>query len=235
MKLQRFIGNFNLGVSELRLEDKEVINQLKNVFRLKVGSEIILGDGQGSEALSEITNINRDFILVKIKKVSTNSNEPANLVILYCSILKKENFELAVQKAVEVGVSAIVPIITTRTVKTGLSVERLEKIIKEASEQSGRGILPKLYPSADFDSALLSAQKENNLNILFDASGEDLKSDKKKVSKQKIGIFIGPEGGWEVGEIEKAQKAGFDIASLGSLTLRAETAVITASYLAVNN
>ena len=84
---------------------------------------------------------------------------------------KKENFELVVQKAVEIGVKEIIPIITKRTVKLNLKYDRLEKIIKEAAEQSGRGILPILRKAMDFKKAIEEAE-QNNINLFFDISGK---------------------------------------------------------------
>src|SRR6185503_3112201 len=94
-------------------------------------------------------------------------------VTLYCSILKKENFELVCQKATEVGAYAICSIIAERTVKTGLNRPRLEKIIKEAAEQSGRSSLPILLEPMSFPEAL-SSSKANDLNVLFDKEGKNL-------------------------------------------------------------
>ena len=147
-------------------------------------------------------------------------------------VLKKENFEWAVQKAVEVGVKEITPIITARTVKLGLNKDRLKKIIKEAAEQSGRGILPKLNEAIIFDEAIKSA-KENDLNLFFNIGGKNVQHSMSNISK--IGIFIGPEGGWDEEEIKKAQSSnGFTIVGLGKTILRAETAAVIASYQTVN-
>ena len=231
MKLHRFIGNFDLSKKEMSINDTDFINQAKNVLRLKIGDKLILCDGNLKEAVAEIVNLNKEFAELKILETYKNKNEPEKNVILYCSILKKENFELAVQKAVEVGVKEIVPIITTRTVKLGLNKDRLEKIIKEAAEQSGRGFLPVLGEPINFDEALKSA-KENGLNLFFQAGYPPLGHSMSKF--EKIGIFVGPEGGWTEGEIKIAQSNGFTIVGLGKTILRAETAAAIASYLTVN-
>src|SRR3989344_4804544 len=235
MRLNRFIGNFDLSKKELSITDTGFINQAKNVLRLKASDKIILCDGNLNEALAEIVNLNKKFAELKILETCKNKNEPAsseNQVILYCSVLKKENFEWAVQKAVEVGVKEITPIITARTVKLGLNRERLEKIIKEAAEQSGRGILPKLNEAIIFDEALKSAE-ENDLNLFFQAGYPPLGHSMSKF--EKIGVFVGPEGGWTEEEIKKAQSSnGITIVGLGKTVLRAETAVVIASYQTIN-
>ena len=124
------------------------------------------------------------------------------------------------------------PIITARTVKLGLNYERLNKIIKEAVEQSGRGILPKLNEVLIFDNAIGKAKNDNGLNLFFNIGEPTLGHSMSKCDK--IGIFIGPEGGWTEEEIKLAQSANFTIAGLGKTVLRAETAVIVASYMACN-
>lgn len=235
MRLNRFFGDFDLEQKTLRISSGDFLHQVKNVLRLEKGEEIILADGRGKEASAKITEYGKDFIEVEISEIGENGNEPDKRIILYCSILKRENFELVAQKAVEVGVSEIVPTISGRTVKTGLKYDRLQKIIKEAAEQSGRGIVPVLREAMKFNDALAGA-KENAENILFDMSGPKFViSDITNLGqrqKSQVGIFIGPEGGWSGEEISAAKGEGFQIASLGKLTLRAETAAIVASYLA---
>lgn len=232
MRLNRFIGKFDLSKNELSIGDGNFINQAKNVLRLGVGDKIIICDGKSNEAVAEIVNLNKEFAELKILESYKNKNETEKYIALYCPILKKENFELAVQKAVEIGVKEITPIITTRTVKLGLNFERLNKIIKEASEQSGRGVLPKLNEAVDFEKAVSSAKNKNEVNLFFNIGGSPLGNSMPKF--KKIGIFVGPEGGWAEEEIKIAQFAGFAFAGLGKTILRAETATITASYLAVN-
>ncbi|MDD2753412.1 MAG: 16S rRNA (uracil(1498)-N(3))-methyltransferase [Candidatus Portnoybacteria bacterium] len=234
MRLNRFFGDFDLAQKTLRISDGDFLHQVKNVLRLGAGEEIILVNGQGKEASAKIAQYGKDFVEVEILEVKENENEPERQVILYCAVLKRENFELVVQKAVEAGVSEIVPVISRCTVKTGLKYDRLKKIIKEAAEQSGRGIIPVLREAISFNDALAGA-KENTANILFDASGTKLlMSDINNLvqqEKEQVGIFIGPEGGWSGEEIGAARGAGVKLISLGKLTLRAETAAMVASYL----
>jgi 16S rRNA (uracil1498-N3)-methyltransferase len=229
MKQHRFIGDFNLSKSVIVSYNKELNNQIKNVLRLVIGEQVILSAGDEQEVLAEIENLNKDEVSFKVLEQRKNLAEADNFVTLYCSILKRENFELVVQKATECGVKEIVPIISARTVKTGLKSERLTKIIKEASEQSGRGLVPRLDEAISLSDALKSA-KTNDLNLFFDASGEKLT---QLVIGKNIGIFIGPEGGWTDKEISLAKEHGCKIVSLGPLILRGETAAIVASYLAV--
>ncbi len=232
MRLHRFISEFNLNNELIEIKDLDFIKQIKSVLRLGVGDFLILCDGLGTEAKVEITQIEKGLIKVKILEKNSKSND-FKKVSLYLAILKKENFELAIEKAVEVGVSEIIPIITTRTVKTGLNIDRLNKIIREASEQSGRLYLPKLSPIMKFSDAILDGKK-NEENIFFDITKE-ARGSEASARKNPASIFIGPEGGFTKEENNFAKENNYEIKSLGENTLRAETAAIVASYKVVNN
>jgi len=249
MKIHRFIGPFDLTQKSLQIKDKEIVNQMKNVLRLKEGELVELCDGKDISAMAEIAKINKDSVDVLIEKIEKNKNKSKNKVSLFCAILKKENFELVVQKATECGISKIIPIITARTIKTGLNMDRLKKIAKEASEQSGRITVPEISEPIKFEDAIKNIGEES---VFFDASGEltfemhcaGWRAEHSKFSAENYmriskdnsprSIWIGPEGGWTEEEIAKAKSLNFKIASLGTLTLRGETAAIIATYLISN-
>ncbi len=232
MKLQRFIGLFDLTRHSLEITDSELLSQLTRVFRFKVDDRFVLCDGNGTEAEVVIQTIDQNSCVVKIEKTYQNKNEPQTKVHLFCSILKRENFELVVQKATEVGVTEITPLICERTVKTSLNLERLKKIAHEAAEQSGRGVVPTINEPESFKSLLTFTPSHFHtfLPILFDSSGSSFQT--LKLSNFKTcHVFVGPEGGWSPEELELVKSQNFKIASLGPLTLRGETAAIVASYL----
>lgn len=229
MRLHRFIGDYDLSQKIVKITNLENIKQIKGVLRLEVGDFLILCNGRGTEAKVEINKMTKNEIEVKIvEKIKKENN--AKRVSLYLAILKKENFEFAVGKAVEVGVNEIIPIITERTVKTGLNTERLNKIIREASEQSGRSVLPTLHPILKFEDAI--KQIDGTPAVIFDLSGEEYKPNQ---NTQHVSIFIGPEGGFTEKEILEAREAQISVALLGENTLRAETAAIVATYKVLNN
>ena len=228
MRLHRFIRPVNLSQGILRLNDAEMLNQLKNVFRLGEGAKIIIADGRGGEAMAEIKSFYKDGVELAVTDVSKKA-ATGKITALYLAIIKKDNFETAVQKAVECGISQVVPLVTNRTVKTNLNMERLRKIALEAAEQCGRADIPQIDEPVKFTEAVVRSSGEN---VLLDRGGEPI--DGKLNSSAKVSVWIGPEGGWDEDELEKVRIKGFKVISLGPLTLRAETAAIIGAYLAVH-
>ena len=244
MKRHRFIGPFDLTQTSLRLFETELVRQVSLVLKLKPGEEMVLCDGKGKEALVRLTSVEKKEITGEVVERMKNTNEPTRRVTLYCAVLKRENFELVVQKATEVGVAEIVPIITRRTVKTGLKLERLRQIAKEAAEQSGRGVVPVVHEAMSFSDAMKDAKRHES-NYFLDVGaplagalprGEgvgatDRVGTRPAPTMKTVGLFVGPEGGWDPDEVAQAKRAGFTSASLGSLVLRAETAAVVGTYL----
>ena len=238
MRLHRFIKDIDIKLGVHRIKDGEILNQFKNVLKFRIGERVVICDGRLNEGTGEIIGYGKDYVEINILELGINKNEPDKNVILYCSILKKESFELVVQKATEAGIKEIVPVITDRTVKLDIRKDRLEKIIKEAAEQSGRGIVPVLRNPMNFEKAVADIGKDD-INFLFDSSGESfgsLSADQWiEIENHPFGIWIGPEGGWAGHELQLTQKSEFKTTNLGKLTLRAETAAIVASYLVVHS
>lgn len=238
MRLHRFFVDLNLEPyvdmknGSLEIHDKELAHQLKKVLRYEIGDSIMIFDGTSYEATVEIKKLDAEGLEAAILSVEKNEKEPVRQVALYVSILKRENFEVAAQKAVEVGISEIIPIISERTVKTGLNIERVRKIITEAAEQSGRGKIPALHEPISFEDAVEKAGTSGMI-IMFDASGAPFGSHEFK-NEKNISIFIGPEGGWTSDETALIKQRGGRVLKMGDLTMRAETAAIVASYLAVS-
>lgn len=236
MKIYRFIGNFDLQLGGIKISDAEIYHKAKNVLRLNIGEKIILGDGKNHEATAGIIGFGKNLIEVEILEINDNTNESSVHGILYCSILKRENFEWVVQKATEVGIKEIVPVISARTVKFGIKEDRFRKIILEAGEQSGRGELPILNEAMKINVAMKSAE-QNDLNLFFEMGYPALSpADISSLKLKRVGIFIGPEGGWSDEELDMIKEKvkddkKFKLAGLGKTTLRAETAAVVASWV----
>ena len=178
----------------------------------------------GTESEAIIESLYKRSASLAIIDPQQVDREAKNKITLYTSILRRENFEIVVQKATEIGVTKIVPLLSERTVKTGFNQIRLQKILQEASEQSGRTVLPTLAEPMKFEDAITSVDPKTT--VLFDGSGSAFKS-----KPTTVNLFVGPEGGFSDREVAIASEAGCTIASLGELTLRAETAAIVVSYL----
>jgi 16S rRNA (uracil1498-N3)-methyltransferase len=150
MKLQRFwiagkiTAEHSFG-SLFEVADTALLHQLKNVFRFKIGYELVVFDGDGQDHECLIREFLKDKIILEIKKSYPSRYMPDREIWLCASIIKKDNFEWIVGKATELGVSHIIPILSDRSEKKSLNMERLEKIVVEASEQSGRGNVPTIH------------------------------------------------------------------------------------------
>lgn len=231
MKIHRFIYPFSDTDRELHINDEALVKQLTRVLKFTKGETLILTNGAGLEAECEIVAIHKNAVDVTVNNMSETDEMDRKKVVLYAAVLKRENFEFIAQKVTEVGVSAIVPIITSRTVKTGLNENRLIKIIQEAVEQCGRTTIPTLFPVIPFEEALAHSIENNNKTVIFDMSGNA----PYETGNDIVGAFIGPEGGWTEEEIAHAREKGAEVWSLGETTLRGETAAIIASYISLRS
>lgn len=229
-KIHRFITDYKKSGGSLEINDANVIHQFLDVLKLRTGEACSISNGDGFEYKCEIEEITKSRIVCRILSTEINNNEPVKKVTLYQSILKKENFELVLQKASEMGIHNVVPVISDRTVKTNLNFERLAKISREASELSGRTNVTGIAEIVEFEEAMIT--DKNIDKILFDITGE-LKAGSQQLDAKSLSIYIGPEGGFTEKEIAFAKEHGAKIYNLGQLTLRGETASIVASYLAL--
>jgi 16S rRNA (uracil1498-N3)-methyltransferase len=236
MKIHRFFIDdmfFKKEEKTFILTDKEVIHQIIKVLKLKTGEQLTLCDGQNREVVCILESIDKKELILKVIEYKELSQKDRQ-TILYLAILKRENFELVVQKAAEIGIDKLVPIITDRTIKTGLNLERLNKISKEACELSGRGTMMSVEPVIKFSESIKQA-KENSVNLFFVPGGKEFVPNQTIDSKaQKVGLFIGPEGGWSAEEIALVKEKSFKIVGIGKNVLRGETAAVVASFLTVN-
>jgi len=232
MKLHRFlVENIEFDRKDshkIILKDKNLLNQILNVFRFRKASQFIIFDGSGLEFLLEIEDFTKKEIVCLIKEEKAGIKRKKRLTLVF-SMIKKENMELVLQKCTELGVTCFVPVISERTVKTGWNYERSEKIVKEAVEQSGFSDLPVLGKEAvklEKYLEMIKKEKENFDGVaVLDFDGVPLSSVKHLISVDTI--FIGPEGGWSEKERTLFKKYNLKNISLGENVLRAETASIS--------
>jgi 16S rRNA (uracil1498-N3)-methyltransferase len=239
MRLHNFFIEQKIGeMKSVRVEDADLLHQLKNVFRLKKDDEIVLLDNSGFQYRCRIELLAKDEAVFEVLEVKENAIKPEREIYLYVSMIKKDNFEWVLEKGTEIGVSYFVPIISGRSIKTNFNHERGLKIVKEASEQSGRGTQPELREIISLNDALGEVEKNKMPAVAFhleegltEAADFIANKLKKQSGASKVAIFIGPEGGWNDTEVEQFRKHGVNILSLGEATLRAETAAIVAATL----
>ncbi len=206
-------------------------HQWQRVFRFGKGDKVILFDGSGNDYLCEIEEYQGETTLLRILEITPNAVKPKHNVILVSALVKKDTFEWIAEKATELGVSQIIPLVAERSEKKNINTERLVTLVTEASEQSGRGDVPEIRTTIFLEDFLKDKKNVQNI-IVFDPTGEKIadQSFTKAIEKSEIELFvcIGPEGGWSPSELASFKKNGVSIFSLGPQILRAETAVIAA-------
>jgi len=230
MKKHRFfIEKIKTNNNNVIIENRELFNQIRDVLRFESGREFIILDNEGNEFACTLTKLQDRMIYAKV--IGKKYHKPILPEInLYCSIIKRNNFEFIVQKTTEIGLTNIIPIISKRTIKIKLNKFRLEKIAREAAELSEKFYIPKVYEPVSLKKSL-ELSKENDINLFLDIKGESISSfDKDIKNSKKIGIFIGPEGGWQDDEIILAMENNFKLLNISPFTLRAETAAIIGTY-----
>ncbi|MEK9131463.1 MAG: 16S rRNA (uracil(1498)-N(3))-methyltransferase [Patescibacteria group bacterium] len=229
MRLHTFFVAEKIGEkNDISITDAGLAHQLKKVFRFKEGQEIVLFDNSGREYVSEISSLTTEAVGVRIKSAREHTFHPRREVTLIQSIVKKDTFEWIVQKSTELGVSTVVPVIAERSEKKSLNLDRLVVIAKEACEQSGRSVLPTIQtPVSLLDAISLVSTKV----IAFHSGGETFDVEAREALPKAVSILIGPEGGWSDHELFLFREKGIAIFSLGSQTLRAETAAVVVSAI----
>ncbi len=239
MRLHRFYVSQPLG-EEVVIEDSLTIKQWLKVFRYSTGDFVILFNGDGNDYTYTLTVTNPascTLLLSEKKEVGL----PSHKSFLFLSVIKKDLFELVVEKATECRITDIVPLISLHTEKKNLNSDRLNTIIKEATEQCGRNDLPILHNPATFIESFIFLEKQGvspNETYFTSLYGEPL----KKVLLRKLEVdantsllptafFVGPEGGWSESEENVIKEKKVVAISLGTTVLRAETAGIVCSFL----
>lgn len=212
---------------------------LRDVLRLKAGDEVYVFNGVGREFRCTVSGTARDYAELKIDAEVEPAKPESQLQLNLCiALLKGEKFDLVVQKATELGVVKVVPLITRYAdvhlrdeSDTARRVTRWQRIALEAAKQSGRAFVPNIGLPATFDS-LLSGTNDTDLRLMFsERGGDDLKSLLNAPVPKSVTALVGSEGGWSDEEIEQARAQNFHVVTLGGRVLRAETAAITVTAL----
>lgn len=230
-----FVTPEQVNGDNIHIEGSDV-NHIKNVLRMKVGEELQISDGNNKKYLCKIQSMTSDNVFVKIIEEQSADTELPSKIYLFQGLPKSDKMELIVQKAVELGAYEIIPVATKRAVvkldekKAAKKVERWNSIAEGGAKQSGRNVIPKVKNVMSFKEAVAYAKEIDVVLIPYELA-EGMQETKKIVDNIKpgesVGIFIGPEGGFEIEEVEHAVKEGAKPITLGKRILRTETAGLT--------
>lgn len=202
---------------------------------MNIGEKISVSDGLGMEYLCEITQLDAQVVRAKILEKQKVNSELSSSLVLYQGLPKGDKMELIIQKAVELGVSRVVPVSFKRCVvkldakKAQAKQKRWQAIAESAAKQSGRQVIPIVDRVMTPKEALEDA-KSLDIKLIPYECARDMKDTRQILDEiqrgQSVGIFIGPEGGFELSEVETAMEAGIRPITLGKRILRTETAAL---------
>lgn len=209
------------------------VNHIKNVLRMKIGDELLVSDGSNRVWLCRILCMKEDRVEAEVLSLEESFTELPAQIYLFQGIPKGDKMEWIIQKAVELGVYAIVPVRTNRVIvrmdrkKEESKLKRWNLIAESAAKQSGRTVIPEVLPVMELEEAC-SYMREFECKMIPYECAEGMERMRKLVEgikhQDRVGILIGPEGGLEKDEVETALRYGIEAVSLGKRILRTETA-----------
>lgn len=213
------------------------VNHIKNVLRMKVGEELAVSNGvDGREYRCAIASLEEESVICELRFVKEDGVELSSQVYLFQGLPKADKMELIIQKAVELGVHAVVPVAAKRCVvklddkKAKSKIARWQSIAEAAAKQSKRRIVPEVTEVMSFKEALAFV-KDFDVKIIPYELAQNMSKTKEIIEGlrpgQKIAVFIGPEGGFEEAEVQSAMGMGVEPVTLGKRILRTETAGFT--------
>jgi len=234
MALPFFYFSDGFSQKKILILNEETSKHIVQVLRMQVGEKLQLTDGKGNLVTVEIADNNRKKCVVNIvEPPTTNLQPPTSNTTIAISLLKNTNrFEWFLEKATEMGVNTIVPLICERTEKQHLKIERQHSILISAMLQSQQCRLPELKEPVKYKSFVENADYGRKFIAHCEAEENkvQLSSQLQQIATSKL-ILIGPEGDFTKQEIELALKNNFTPVALGNTRLRTETAAIVAACL----
>ena len=230
-----FITSDQITGNELTITGDDV-NHMKNVLRMRSGEAFTAADENGMFYRCEVDVLDKQQVTAKILWKEEGSSELSSKIYLFQGLPKSDKMELIIQKAVELGAYQIIPVATKRAIvkldakKEASKLKRWQAIAEGAAKQSGRMLIPQISEVKTYGEALQMAQ-QLDVNVIpyecargMDGTREIFGNIEPGMS---VGIFIGPEGGFEESEVEKAEALGVKPVTLGKRILRTETAGLT--------
>lgn len=226
-----FVSEEQINGENAYIEGSDV-NHIANVLRMKPGEELLISVKGDWDYLCKMVDIETDRVNLKVLESMEQRELPVNITLLQ-GIPKSDKLEMIIQKAVELGVSEIIPVKTKRVVvkidekKVDTKVNRWNAIAESAAKQSKRSIIPKVHEPMSIDNAL-EIVKDFGVKLIPYENADGIDKTRKildNMDKTKnIAVFIGPEGGFEESEVERIKNSGFEVITLGKRILRTETA-----------
>lgn len=233
--MQRFfVTPDQVGEDKIRIQGSDV-NHMKNVLRMRPGEEVMVSDGNNRQYRCRVEDYPDGEAVLAILEAGLVDTELPSRIYLFQGLPKQEKMELIVQKAVELGVCQVIPVQTRRCVvkldakKSAKKVQRWQQIAESAAKQAGRGYIPAVSEVMTFQEALAFSEALDIRLIPYELA-DGMEGTRKILDGirpgQSVGIFIGPEGGFEKEEVSRAVEAGALPITLGKRILRTETAGI---------
>jgi 16S rRNA (uracil1498-N3)-methyltransferase len=222
-----FVEDFN---NNLVVLNEETSKHMINVLRMAQGEEILLTNGKGKKARAAIVDDNRKKCTVQISSIETEVEKARKVAIGISLIKNASRFEWFLEKATEIGVTEIIPLICERTQKEKFRHDRMQHILISAMLQSKQSWLPVLHEATPFEQVLESPFQKRFIAHCEETNKESFSFHQLNQPTSQL-ILIGPEGDFTHGEIQLALTNGFTPISLGTTRLRTETAGIVAATL----
>ena len=237
--MPRFFIDYTPEVGSVAVIDGGDARHIGGALRMTAGETLTLCDGKGTDYACTITAVEKERVTLSVDAASPSYSEPSLAVTLYMGLPKGDKMELIIQKAVELGVTAIVPVATARCIvkldgkDAAKKQVRWQKIAAEAAGQSGRGIIPVVESPLSWKQALVRFAEEKTL-LCYEGGGAPI-GKLVTPADTAISLVVGPEGGFDPAEVEAVTAVGGKIATLGPRILRCETAPLAAIAVLMEN
>lgn len=234
-EIRIFVDTALAGRADVELP-RAAAEHVTRVLRLGVGAALVLFDGHGGEHRATLTQAGRNGARARLEGFTPAERESPLALTLLQGVSRAEKMDWVLQKATELGVAAIQPVLAERSV-TRLDAERAERreqhwlgVLRSACEQCGRNRVPRLLPPQPLDAACAAfrAASPEALGVMLDPRAGTPLAGVARASIRAAGLLIGPEGGWSDAEIATARDRGFTGVRFGPRVLRTETAAIAA-------
>lgn len=207
------------------------LKYLRDVLRVSRGDEVIVLDGHGLALKTCVRETGKKYILLEVLgRCPIDTESPLHLVLIQC-LLKGDKMDLVIQKATELGVREIFPVVTERSqVRFSRKLEHWKKVAEEATRQSGRLLVPVIHDVCKMKD-MFDCLEDESVRIIFSESEKKGFNPPSSISSSSVYYMVGPEGGFTDKEVQWARESGFISAGLGKRILRAETASISGAVL----